>query len=275
MENGCKLYTPVVFNLDDLKEIYERNSHGKKGMWGFHSRCHEGHKQCAELTNKKCDWVIGILWNNFAAGVEWMTGTCDDVDHPLYSSDINELKQKSDVVMIFTGDYHPYKEHWQYIKPIFDSEFSERFLQVKGITDQQTLYGSLLYSVAVRIVIHEIYGLRVDYQAASGRDRWKHVKYNDWLYRRYGLYMDLQDAVRDYHGNVISGTRNNFPEEYNNRINKTLLLPEFKTIEEVNEHIKDIPDLKAVHFAREYGWIHVKFQFDSKHWWTEGLKLCK
>jgi hypothetical protein len=269
------LYTPVVFTLSDLKEIYDRDAHGKKGMWAFHSKFHHGHGSCAVQTNKKCDWVVGILWNNFAAGMEWMVGETKDIDDQIRTTDIEVLKRSSDVVMVFTGDYHPYKQHWHTIKSTIDKEFPESFLREKGIMDELTLYSSLIYSIAVRITIHEIYGIKLDYHASCGRDRWRHVKYTEWLKERFGLEQELLDAVRDKYGNVLSGMRHRIPPKYDKRIKKPLILPEFQTIEEVNKYISDIPDLKAVHFSRECDWIHVKFQFTDKYWWSEGLKLCK
>jgi len=274
MENGRGLYTPVVFTLEDLKAIYDRDAHGKKGMWAFHSKFHDGHAQCAVQTNKVCDWVVGILWNNFAEGMRWMAGDTIDFDDPIRTTDVDVLKANSDVVMIFTGAYHPYKEHWGAIKKVFDEEFPHDFLEEMGITKELNLYTSLIYSVAVRLLIHEIYGIKLEYHASCGRDRWRYVKYTDWVKQRFNLHIELQDAVRDQYGNVISGMRNRVPDKYNSRIKKPLLLPEFETIEEVNDYIKDIPDLKAVHFEKEYGWIHVKFQFAEKYWWSEGLK-CK
>ena len=274
MENGRGLYTPVVFTLDDLKEIYDRDSHGKKGMWAFHSKFHDGHAQCAIQTNIVCDWVIGILWNNFAEGMRWMAGSTLDVDDPIRTNDIKVLKESSDVVMVFTGEYHPYKEHWENIKKIFDEEFPENRLREQGIFDEYNLYTSLLYSVAVRLLIHEIYGIKLDYHASCGRDRWRHAHYTEWAKERFGTVIELQDATRDEHGNVLSGMKNRLSPEYKNRIQKPLLLPEFESLEEVNEYIKDIPDLKAVSFYKEFGWIHSKFVFDGKYWWTEGLK-CK
>jgi hypothetical protein len=275
MEHGKGLYTPVVFTLEDLKKIYDNEAHGKKGMWAFHSKFHQGHGLCAVQTNRVCDWVVGILWNNFASGMRWMVGDTIDIDGPIRTTDIEVLKSNSDVVMIFTGDYHPYKPHWKKIKQIIDQEFPESFLKEKGITEELNIYSSLIYSIAIRLVIHEIYGIKLDYHASCGRDRWRHVKYRGWVKQRFGLELELHDAVRDSYGNVISGMRSRVPDEYNKRINKPLLLPEFESLEEVNDYIKDIPDLKALHFAKEFGWIHVKFQFADKHWWSEGLKLCK
>lgn len=275
MANGNGLYTPVVFNLNDLKEIYDRDSHGKKGMWAFHSKFHSGHAQCARIVNKKCDWVVGVLWNNFAAGMKWMLGDSIDIDDAIRPHDIEVLKRFSDVVMVFTGDYHPYDRHWFSILNVIKKDFPDKLLIEKGIKEELNIYGSLIYSVAVRYLMHEIYGLRIDYQAQCGRDRWRHIKYTDWVKEQFKLEIELFDAVRDEYGNVISGMRNRVPDKYNKRITKPLLLPDFKTLEEVNNYIKDIPDLKALHFAKENGWMHVKFQFAEQYWWSEGLKLCK
>jgi len=275
MENGKGLYTPVVFNLTDLKEIYDRDAHGKKGMWAFHRNFHEGHEKCAKRVNEKCDWVVGILWNNFAEGMRWMVGDTVDYDGPILNTDVEILKEYSDVVMIFTGDYHPYKPHWFTILETIKKEFPDKLLREKDIKNELSLYSSLIYSIAIRLTIHEIYGVDLDYHSSCGRDRWRFVKYNEWLKTRFNLEQELMDAVRDEYGNVVSATKRRIPSKYTNRIQKSLLLPDFENLEEVNNYINDIPDLKAVHFSKECGWIHVKFQFGKNHWWSEGLKLCK
>lgn len=272
---GKGIDTPVVFTLNDLKTIYDRDAHGKKGMWAFHNNFHHGHGACATQTNRVCDWVVGILWNNFSAGMDWMTGSSALTDDIIHTTDIEVLKAMSDVVMVFTGDYHPYKRHWYSIQKEFDKEFPESFLREKGIMDEHSLYASLLYSVAIRITMHDIYGIKLDYHASCGRDRWRHVKYVQWLEERFNLHQELLDAVRDEDGNVLSSSRHKIPPQFIKRIKKPLLLPEFETIEDVNKYVKDIPDLKAVHFSKECGWIHVKFQFTDQYWWSEGLKLCK
>lgn len=277
MANGCNgLYTPVVFNLSDLKEIYDRDSHGKKGMWAFHAQFHPGHAQCARIVNDKCDWVVGILWNNFAAGMKWMMGKTIDIDTPIYKNDIEALKARSDVVMVFTGDYHPYKKHWHTISQIIKEEFPNELLDKYNIREQFNLHSSLIYSIAVRLVIHEIYGIKIDYHTSCGKDLWRHAKYKEWVVERFGLDLDLSfDVARDEYGNVYSAMKNKCPKKYTDRIKKPLLLPEHKSIEEINKYISDIPELKAVNFTINYGWIHAKFEFADKHWWTEGLNVCK
>ena len=124
--------------------------------------------------------------------------------------------------------------------------------------------------------MHEIYEIPTDYHPSCGRDDWRHV-YSFWLKRRFDIDHTLYDAVRDEYGNVISSSRNRIPVEYTNRITKPLLLPHFETLEEVNEYIKDIEDLKAETFIKRHGWINVKFVFanNDKYYWAEGLKLCK
>ena len=205
--------------------------------------------------------------------MKWMVGDAPDEDDCIRVDDIKVLKDNSDAVMIFTGDYHPYKEHWDYIKSEIEKEFPLEELKIKGILDEWRLYATLVYSIAVRILIHEIYNIKIDYHPSCGRDVWRHAGYVQWLEKRFRLEQELADAVRDEYGNTISGMRNRIPDKYNRRINKTLLLPEFENIDDVNEYIKDIEDLKAVSFFKEYGWLNVRFQFKDKYWWSEGLKL--
>jgi hypothetical protein len=249
----------VVFTLEDLKKVCDERAHGKVGMWAFHFEYHEGHLHCSNLVNESCDFVIGILWNNYGAGMEWMIGMADDADGPIKYQDVALLKERSDVVMIFAGDYHPFKGHWPYLKEEFDNYFTEEFLEAEGL-NVASAYAALLYSVTARILMHEIYEIPTDYHPTCGRNAWRHV-YSHWLAERFNIDHTLNDAVRDKHGNIISSSRNRIPSKYTDRITKPLILPYFENLEEVNEHIKDIKDLKAEAYAKRHGWINVKFRF--------------
>jgi hypothetical protein len=275
MVPGRGLYTPVVFTLEDLKAVCDERAGGKIGMWAFHFEYHEGHLHCSNVVNEGSDFVIGILWNNYGAGIKWMIGEVDDEDVPIRPRDIDLLKKHSDVVMIFTGDYHPFKEHWPYLKKEFDNYFTKDFLISEGL-EVTTSYAALLYSVTARILMHEIYKIPTNYHPTCGRNAWRHI-YSHWLKKRFNIDHTLDDAVRDKYGNIISSSRNRIPSKYTDRIRKPLILPHFESLEEVNEHIKDIKELKAEAFAKRHGWINVKFKFadNNKYYWAEGLKLWK
>jgi hypothetical protein len=256
------IYTPVVFTLEDLKVVCDERAYGKIGMWAFHNDYHEGHIQCAKLADELSDWVISILWSNYGEDVA------------IIPTDIEVLKKYSDVVMVFTGDYHPFREHWNYLKEEFDNYFTKEFLKAEELTLESSK-AALTYSACVRILMHEIHKIPTNYHPTCGRDDWRHI-YSHWLKERFNINHTIYDAVRDKHGNVISSSRNRIPLKYTSRIRKPLLLPHFESLEEVNEHIRDIKELKAEAFVKRHGWINVKFKFtDNKYYWAEGLKLCK
>lgn len=263
---------PIVYNLEDLKKIYDKESFGIKGMWCFHSGCHDGHKKCGEITRKNCDWVLGVYWNNLAAGLKLLTGVSKEIDYPILQTDIDELKKKCDVIMIFTGDYHPYVEHYDYLKHEFNKQFPPDLLKEKGIIQSNSLYGSLIYSTFVRIVIHEIYNIKIDFHTISAKDRWRFIGYDDWCEKRFGIKMNMIEPVETKLGNVVSSSFSSLPKNFQKRIDRKLLYPHFKTIEDVRNHIKDIKDLNVGDFNIEYGWIHCKFYFKNKRWWTVGIK---
>ena len=251
----------VVYTLEDLKEYYDRNAHGTKAMWAFHCNFHDGHKQCAMLANQY-DWTVCFLWNNYAEGMELLTGIKTDSDIELTLWDMYHASEYSDVVMIFTGDYHPYLKDKEFYRKLLTDEF--------GVIDDQMSYNTLLYSVAVRYLIHETYGIKVDYHPTCGRDVWRHCGYIEWVKKNFGVTQDMKESALDEFGNCISGTRKRMSKELNDRIDRELVLPSFTSIEDVRERIKDIEDLDIKSFQIKSGWITCKFQFGTGEWWYEG-----
>jgi len=265
----------IVYTLEDLKKVYDKESHGRIGMWAFHAKLHDGHRQCAKIARQKSDYNICIHWQNFGEGMKLLVGDSVDPDNPIDNKVIEEALTYSDVVMIFKDNYHPYMEYYDYIKKVLDKDFPEELLIKKGIRNSVNLYGSLVYSVAVRILIHEIYQIKVHYHPTCGRERWKMAGYPEWCLRKFGLVYDLLEPAKDEYGNVISGMKNRLPEHIKKRINKQLILPHFKTREELEKNISDIEGLKIAYFFREQGWIQVQFYFEespTKFWWVEGIK---
>jgi hypothetical protein len=210
----------IVYSFEDLKRLYPENK--KRGMWAFHSNYHEGHERCAKAV-QHCDWVVGVLYNNMADGEKWMTGVTYTKTTPILQSDIESLKKYSDVCLILTGDYHPYKEHWNLIKSEFEEQFPIECLKEKGILDDQLTYNVLLYSVAYRVLMHGIYKLYFDYQAQGGKDPFRTIGYLEYVYDRWGVHIDLLDPVRDHFGNSISNTIAGLPKHLKDKINKPLL----------------------------------------------------
>ena len=271
MTRGAR--TPVVFTLEDLKEIYDEDAHGRKGMWGMHRSFHRGHEQCRAITVKNSDWIVAFLWNNFSKGNELLTGKTADYDDPIHPSDIDILKKNSDVVMVFTDDYHPYMPYKDFIYEVIENEFSKKELEEKGVTSSVGMWGSFVYSVAVRIMIHEIYDIKIDYNGSCGKESWRWAGYIPWCKERFGVYIDAAPPVCDELGNNYSTMKARMPKEFSSRINKKLMLPHFTSLKDVQDHIKDIKDLKAEYFSIDQGWVRARFYFNEDLWWTESIKL--
>jgi len=261
----------IVYSYEDLKRSHPTD--GKKGMWAFHANCHQGHIKCAEAA-QHCDWVVGMLFNNMAEGERWMTGTTTLKEFSVSQSDIDILKKYSDVCLVLTGDYHPYKDHWSLIKSEFEEHFPIECLKEKGILEDQVSFNALLYAVSFRVLLHGVYGIYFDYQAQSGKDRYRTIGYVDYVLDRWGVSLDLIDAVRDEYGNSISKTIAGLPKHLKDKLDIPLLLSEFESIEEVREYIKPIEGLKIINFYRMNNWIHATFAFDGYKSWTEGIR-CK
>lgn len=266
------MYGNIVYSLEQLKEIYDSDAHGIKGMWAFHRNFHKGHDQCRRITLENSDWVVGILWNNFSEGMELLTGKTVDYDDEISQSDVDVLQNNSDIVMIFTGDYHPYMEYKDFIYNVIDKDFSYDVLKNMGIIDSVGMWGSLVYSIAVRLMIHEIHGIKLDYHGVCAKEIWRWGGYKEWCMKRFGLYLDTQEPVSDEFGNNYSTMKVRMTEEYKKQIDRKLMLPHFTSIEDVKEHIKDIKDLKVKNFSKDRGWIRCQFYFNEKLWWTEVVK---
>lgn len=263
----------IYYNYPSFKQAYDIWSHGKIGMFAYHAKFHDGHKQCALLAREKCDFVIGVFYQNFGAEQKKVLGKMYDNDKKFENSDLIPLHLYSDLAIVLKDDYFPALDHWNEIKKEFDKLFPEEYLKEKEI--RNNLYASFLLSFSFRYTFHDIYKIHVDYCAQSGRDRWRTIGYTKWLWDRYKCFIDLRDPKRDELGNVISGMKNKLPKHLQDRIKKPLILPTFKCKEDVENHIKDIDGLHVDYFFREYGWIQVKFYFEEHQWWADGLKLEK
>jgi len=232
----------VVYRWEDVIRLQPKD--GKFGMWGFQANFHEGHKKCAEAA-QHCNWVVGVLWNNISEGYE------------VSKRDIEALQKYSDVCMICCGDYHPENNH----RSLIEAE-CKKFTEETGVNDPIALL-----SIGDRVVMHDVYGLKIHYQAQSVKDRFRVAGYADYVFKRWNIYIDLLEPVRDEIGNSVSKT----VQCSGIKINKPFLLPEFETIEQVREYIKDIEGLSVVEFYKDNKWIHAKFSFGDKTF-EEGLQ---
>jgi hypothetical protein len=262
----------IVYSYEDVKRLHP--STGSRGMWAFQSHFHDGHKQCAEAA-QRCDWVVGMMFNNIAAAEIMLTGHTAHKDEPIIGSDMGALVRYSDVALVLTDDYHPYKNYMDQIREEFEEHFPIECLMEKGILDDQSTYTELYYAVAFRFMVHQVFGLQFDYQAQCGRDRYRVVGYVDYVLDRWGVPIDLLDSVKDEFGNSVSKSIIGLPKKLKDRLNIQLLKPEFTSIDQVREHVKLIDGLKVINFYLSRSWVHASFAFDGYRQWTEGVRRCK
>jgi hypothetical protein len=259
----------LVYSYEDLKKLHPENV--TKGMWCFQANFHDGHKKCAEAV-QGCGWVIGFMFNNRAEEEKGMTGINTFQSFPINDYDLNMLRKYSDVGVVLTGDYQPWKQYWNEILKEFDENFPIECLKENEILDDRDQYNTLLHSVAFRYILHKVYKINFDYQAQGGKDRFRSAGYIDYVYDRWGVKIDLLDSSKDDVGNSISRTITGLPTELKNKIDVQLLYPEFKSINDVRENIKHINGLKVINFYRMNGWVHATFKFDNYKSWTEGIR---
>lgn len=261
----------IVYSYEELKRFLPEV--GTRGLWCFQANFHDGHKRCAEAV-QYCDSVIGIMFNSRDIEERWMAGETNLEHFPIKNSDIDMLRKYSDIGLILTEEYQPFKNYWEDIKAEFEEQFPIECLKEKGVLDDRDSYNGLLHGIAFRYMLHGVYGIHIDYQSQGGKDRYRSVGYVDYVFDRWGVRIDLIDSVCDEFGNSISRTVSGLPKQLKERLNKPLLKPEFKSINEVKEHINTIEGLYVLNFYRTDKWVHATFSFYGYKAWTEGVR-CK
>lgn len=271
----------IYYNMEEFKEEYDKLVDEIKpkriGLYAWHAKWHSGHQKCADMTNEKCDLVVGAHYQNFGREQLRILDVCYDKDKPWTEEDLKPFNY-CDIGYCQKNDYSPaLDQHYDFVHKEFSRLYSNDYLIKEGIIGDgnHNLYASLRLATYWKCMFHEVYGIHADYCVNSGRDPWRFVGYIDWLWYKYGCRIDDIDPVRDELGNVISGMKEKLPQELKDRIKKTLVLPTFKSKEDVEEHIKDIEGLHVGYFFRRENWIQLKFYFEPHQWWADGLKLEK
>lgn len=270
MANGIK----VVYTLEDLKEITDKVD-GTISLWGFHHRIHDGHRAVAKKARELGDFVVGQYWSNAAEIYTAFNGFSLDKDLPLIENDIKEIKELSDVVMIFKKGYIPFGGNYPTIENLWKrikKELPDSMLEEGNILGKQSWECSLRGTQAVKIVIDKF--IKYDYTLSSYKDGWRHL-YSWWVDKYCDYKCVLIEPILDKNGNAISGCKSRIPKKLMSRIDKKLLTSDMKTIEDAIENIKDIDELKVINFYRndEFGYMFAEFAFSKFQWWYEGINL--
>jgi len=250
----------ITFNFLDLKKITEMMS-GKKGAWYVGVQVHDGHKFILERLRKEVDHVIGIYYVNFYTHMEYIFGrTVSTMQHVFDKSwhvdedVLNEMGQLCDVVYVSCGDYNP-------LKLINKNEIYKQFpdeLIPEYIRADLHWLGLLRIGQAVMKLMnhYKIY----DYQLGCVKDCWKPYqkiwsdKYTDIDYR-------LINPLNDKYGNNISNSKKDMVA----KIDRQILEPWMKTIEDANKHIQDIEGLEVTsfHIDNKLKRIYARIQYED------------
>lgn len=266
----------IVYTLEDLKKVYDEDSWGVKGQWNTHTRVHEGHIGCGRIARKRADWLMGVYWANCAAAIYQVAGEATQSDDPEpLQHNINHMREFCDVLFISKGDYFPFLKYKDYLNKEMEKDFPPSYLEETGLISSVWCRSTLKFALFVKVLMHEIYNIKIDFQISSGRERWRSAgKYKQWNMDRFGLDLMLIDPITDKFGNNYSGMKEKVPKHLLDRIDKQLLFPHYRTIEEVEQNIKDIDGLHVSDFVLEDGWVQCRFYFSPDQWWAEGFR-CK
>ena len=254
----------IINDFDKLRITLEGMPHPVV-MWGYHSRFHAGHRQCAVKARELGKTVVGVHWGNVAEATRFLMGGTLDADRPIDPEEIRAAEQLSDIFITIQDDY-PFQELAAAMEQV------ERELPAEAAEWQKEgfNYRTIKYSMAIRIVMHQYHGVKIDQYVGGGRDGWRHP-YWRWCKERFGFDMHLLQPVTDHVGNNFSGSKNRMPAELRERITHRLLHPEFTALKQVQEHIQDIEGLTAFDFWQNEQWLGCTFCFGSRCW-SEGIK---
>ena len=263
--------TPLVYTLEDLAE-HTSNAQGRIGLWGFHNKMHDGHRAIADATADKSDFVVGLYWCNLAKLFHAIfPQTVVKDDPPPLDSDIKELCDRCDVVMVWQGDYIPFGNVDRLWGRMLD-ELPAKEIPGFILRDPHNA-GSLRASQALKIVMNDHF--HHHYSVGGFRDAWRYY-YSLWQNKMYDYDYEIIDVVSDHWGNNLSSRKHRLPEELQQRIDRKLIRQGTTSIHQVFENCGDIEGLKIQSFFRDpnTNYMYGRFQFynDPSWWWVEGIK---
>ena len=248
----------ITFNFNDLKTVTDKMP-GKKGVWYVGVKIHDGHRYLVEQLRKKVDHVIGVYYVNFYRHLEYVFGkTISTMEHAfnkfwnIDEDTLNEIGRLSDFVYISTGDHNPLKS---INKNLIYEQFPDEMLP-EYIRNDRHYNGLLRVGQAIMKLMDEnrIY----DYQLGCIKDCWKPYQ-KIWSDKYTNIEYETIEPLNDQYGNNIS----NSSKEMLEKIDRKIILPEMKTIEDANENIKDIEGLKvtAFHIDKTLNRIYARIQY--------------
>jgi len=266
MVNGSK----ILYTLEDLEKEVDRiyASHKHIGAWFVGTKVHDGHRFLYNKARKKCDFVIGVYCNTWSEQMYEVCGRRQDVAVGINDKTLNELVDKTDLVMVYANGYTSFTDT-EGLKVRMEKELPKSELPNFVKDDAQNI-ASLRTAQAFNIRFNEC--VKYHYRNGGQKDPWR-LCIKKWHGEYYpGIEYELITSILDEYGNCLASS---IPENIKNQINKPLLVPGMRSIEEVVENVKDIDGLRVVFFNYnpENNFLNARFQCgdDENMWWNQGL----
>jgi hypothetical protein len=255
----------IVNDLHELNAWISQSPDATVGWSGVHHNLHDGHRYLHRVCRSNSDISIGMYFSNFAYQIEKFMGFPVAISRDQYSdADVEQLSKIHDIVFVWKDDYFPTdieEMRWRVYEQFPDSR-----LWWLGCMEDEVQIGSFRTTQALITICNQYF--RYDHSYAGFKDAWR-VPYMLWYNEQYPGKLKLVDAQYDKNGNCFSGSMLSLPPELLSRINKRLLFPSFRNIDDVKENIKSIPGLECVSFfdmSQVTGTLHARFKLGDNSW---------
>jgi len=258
----------VIKNLDELGLIL-KSVKKKIGIFGLSTNLHQGHRELLRVTREKSDFVIGIYYNTWPLQLAKIAPEFVQEPPPLKLDILNELEMKCDLVMLYDNGYTSFEDQdIEKIKNFCIESLPDSSIP-KNVVDFPNAMAQLRASQIIKYIQHSKINYHI--QVAGNKESWRFY-YKEWVEKIFNVEYYLIETVKDEKGNIYSSSR---PKDL--KCDIVLLEPWMRTKKDVEEQIKNIPDLSILKFIYDeiQGNIFVSFKYgnDPKNWWTEGIKI--
>jgi hypothetical protein len=257
----------IVYNLEDAGKFINSSNAKYKGMWSIGTKIHDAHIEIYKIIKEKCDYIIGCYFNTWHAMIHDLTGIEEPNDHPLYQDTIDQMSDLCDILIIYTGNYFGYEQEEKGL--LLQKVVSELpNINIPSFIDRDfQLWTSLRTAQVVKVT--QAKHFQHNYQVGGIKDLWR-PSFVKWCREYYPwLKYDIIDPIVDKFGNSISsGT----PKKLERKIKKQLLLPHFRRIEEVQNHVDDLElSVDMFYYDEDTKHMYARFSYQGE-WWNYGVK---
>lgn len=207
--------------------------------------------------------MVGVYFLNWQY-CRAIIGGAEHIDQlPIDLETVHELWEKCDLVWIMEGTDLglPHDEIPERLARAIDQLPDENIPEF--VRNDKGQMATLRTSQVTRVPL--LTHIPVSVCGGSLKDAWRPV-YNVWHREQFPKIVLLWvDPLTDKYGNSYCSS---MPAEMVARITKPLLLPHFRSIEEVRENIKDIEGLSVTYFVYDpmMEYLYAQFTVGDRYW---------